>query len=139
MVPNGKPSAVPRSQGFHERFQSDRLIQIEPFIVSSLSSCAIEIGRDVQRFAHREQADGDDDDVDAVEQLGNAEREPRLARLAVEADEPDREADEEARQPAHGRRAEHGRHRGEGQHHDREVFGGAELQREIHHERRHHA
>src|SRR4029450_8376163 len=38
IVPNGNPSAVPRSQGFHERFQSDAFIQIEPFIVSILSS-----------------------------------------------------------------------------------------------------
>ena len=38
IVPNGKPSAVPRSHGFYERFQSDALIQIDPFIVSSLSS-----------------------------------------------------------------------------------------------------
>src|SRR4029453_8797739 len=37
IVPNGNPSAVPRSQGFHERFQSDLFIQIEPFIFSSVS------------------------------------------------------------------------------------------------------
>ena len=37
IVPNGKPSAVPRSHGFHDRRQSDLLIQIEPFIVSSWS------------------------------------------------------------------------------------------------------
>src|SRR5262245_47663450 len=38
IVPNGNPSTVPRSQGFHDLAQSDLLIQIEPFIVSSLSS-----------------------------------------------------------------------------------------------------
>ena len=30
IAPIGKPSAVPRSHGFHERAQSSRVIQIEP-------------------------------------------------------------------------------------------------------------
>src|SRR3954466_8131155 len=29
-APLGKPSTVPRNQGFHERFQSSRLIHLEP-------------------------------------------------------------------------------------------------------------
>jgi hypothetical protein len=34
----------------------------------------------VERLAHGEQPDRDDDDVDAVAELVDAEREPRLAR-----------------------------------------------------------
>jgi hypothetical protein len=38
-VPNGKPRKVPRSHGFHERFQSYRLIHFEPLSakISSVS------------------------------------------------------------------------------------------------------
>ena len=36
-VPNGKPSKVPRSHGFHERAQSCALIITEPLNFSSLS------------------------------------------------------------------------------------------------------
>ena len=40
-----------------------------------------------QRLADGEQSDDEDDDVDAVEQLRDAEREPRLAGQLVDADQ----------------------------------------------------
>ena len=49
--------------------------------------------RHVQRLADREQPDGDDHDVDAREQLVDAERQPRLAGQLVDPDQPDREAE----------------------------------------------
>ena len=64
-----------------------------------------------QRLADREQADRHDDDVDAVEQLRDAEGVPRLPGLRVDADEPDRQAEAEARDAADERAAEHARTR----------------------------
>ena len=55
---------------------------------------------DVERLADREQADGDHHDVDAVEQLRDAEGEARLAGLQVDADQAEREADEQAGEAA---------------------------------------
>ena len=46
----------------------------------------------MQRLADGEEADDENDDVDAVEQLRNTERETRLARELVDADEPERQA-----------------------------------------------
>ena len=46
----------------------------------------------MQRLADGEEADDEDDDVDAVEQLRDAKRKPRLAGQLVYADEPERES-----------------------------------------------
>ena len=91
---------------------------------------------DVERLADREQADHDHDHVDAVQQLRDAEREARLAGLGVDADQAERQAEEQAREAARERAAEDRGDRGEGQHHQREVGGGAEPQRDLHHQRR---
>ena len=55
----------------------------------------------------------------------------------VDADQAERQAEEQAGQAARRRCAEHRGDRGEGQHHQREVFGRAEHQRELDHQRRH--
>jgi hypothetical protein len=41
MAPMGKPMAVPRSQGFHERAQSFAVIQMEPRTGSMLSGARL--------------------------------------------------------------------------------------------------
>jgi len=60
----------------------------------------------VERLADREQADRDHHRVDAVEQLGDAQGEPGLAGLEVDADQPDRETEEEAGEAARERVAD---------------------------------
>ena len=55
---------------------------------------------DVERLADREQADRERRHLDAVEQFGNAEGEPRLAGELVDADQPERQPDEQAGQAA---------------------------------------
>jgi hypothetical protein len=94
------------------------------------------VRRHVERLADREQAHRQDHDVDAVEQLGHAERKARLAGLAVDADQAEEQANEQAGQPAHRRIAEHRRHGDESEHHQREVVRRAEFEREVDHQRR---
>jgi hypothetical protein len=84
----------------------------------------------VQRLADREQADRDEDHLDAVHELGNAARVARLAGDLVDADQAHREADRERRHAAQRALAEDGADRREGQHHQHEVLGRAELDRE---------
>jgi len=62
----------------------------------------------------------------------------RLARLAVETDEADREAEEETREPARFRGAEHRRHGGERQHHHAKYSAGPNLSAKSTTHRRHH-
>ena len=59
---------------------------------------------DIERLAHREEANRDDDDVHAVEQLVEAEGEARLACLQVDADQAEIDAEEQASEAADGRR-----------------------------------
>ena len=59
----------------------------------------------MQRLADGEEADDEDDDVDAVEKLRDAEREPRLAGELVDADEPESEPHEQAEEATRDRRA----------------------------------
>ena len=86
--------AVPRSHGFHERFRSSRLIHGRPTGMTS-SGAATQVGGDPERLAEGEDADRDDDDVDAVRQLRLVEAQPRLAGVEVEADQADGEAEEQ--------------------------------------------
>ena len=136
MVPNGKPIAVARSHAGHERLQSEADIKIEPRTFSIVSPEPALVGGDVERLADGEQPHREHDHVDAVEQLGHAEGEARLPGLAVDADQAEQQAEEEARQPAHRRAAEHRRDGDEREHHEREVLGRPELEREIDHDRR---
>ena len=79
MAPNGKPIAVPRSHGFHDRPQSSRSIHGLPTGMTS-TGLRRRWAADPQRLADGEEADRDDDDVDAVGELRDAEGEPLLAR-----------------------------------------------------------
>ena len=54
----------------------------------------------IQGLPHGEESDDEDDDIDAVEQLRDAERQPRLAGQLVDADQSQRQAQEEAEQPS---------------------------------------
>ena len=121
---------APRSHGFQERFHSSRGHPDAPAHRDDGLVGARRARHHEQRLADREQPDREDDDRDAVEQLRQAEREPRLAGLHVDADEPDGEAEQQADEPAQHRRAEHGGDGGEGEQHQREIVGRAELQRE---------
>ena len=86
--------------------------------------------RDVQRLADREQPDRDHDDVDAVEQLGHAEREARLPGQQVDADEAEQQAEEQARRARAPPTARAPRTTvDEREHHQREVLGRPEPQR----------
>ena len=97
MAPIGKPISVPRSQGFQDRAQSARLIQTEPLHRLDLLVDASAASRDLERLADGEERHGERRHLDAVEQVGDAEGEPRLAGLQVDADEPEREPDGERR------------------------------------------
>ena len=121
---------MPRSQGFHERAQS---LAVHPWVADGdhLDRLAAQVRRRPQRLAHGEQTDRDDDDVDAVGDLRNAEGEPLLAGGLVDADQADGQAEAERRQPADPGAAEHRRHRDEGEQHDREEVGGGDLDREV--------
>src|SRR5687768_4909823 len=57
-----------------------------------------EIGSSIQRLADREQAHREHHHVDAVEELRHAEREARLAGLAVDAGEPEEKPEEQRKQ-----------------------------------------
>ena len=94
MAPIGKPTAVPRSHGFHERRHSSRVIHSEPEsgMISSLPTIA---RGDEQRLAHREQTDRHHHHIDAVEQLRQAEGEARLPGLQVDADQAEPDAEEQ--------------------------------------------
>ena len=72
-APSGNPIAVPRSHGFHDRAQSSPLIHTEPRSGMTVPVVAPCCRRLVERLADGEQADDDDDHVDAVEQLRDAE------------------------------------------------------------------
>ena len=104
--------------------------------VHDLERRAAQVRRDPEGLADGEEPDRDDDDVDAVGELGDAERQPLLARGRVDADEPDEQADAERREPAHLRRAEHRRDRDEGEHHDGEVVGRPHLHGDLDDDRR---
>ena len=52
----------------------------------------------VQGLPHGEEPDHHDDHPDPVQQRGQSQGEPRLARLAVDADEPEAEPEEQADQ-----------------------------------------
>ena len=62
---------------------------------------------------------------------GTPKREARLPGLQVDADEAERQAEEQAGEAARERAAEHRGDGGEGQHHQGEVVGRAEAQREL--------
>jgi hypothetical protein len=70
-------------------------------------------------------------DVDAREQLVDAQRQPRLARQLIDADQPDRQPDRKREQPADQRAADQRRDRHEREHDQREVVGGLQLDREV--------
>src|SRR3546814_15824290 len=59
-------------------------------------------GGDEERLADCEEADGDDHHVDTAQKLWHAEREACLSGLQVDADEAERDAEEQAGQPAEG-------------------------------------
>ena len=88
--------------------------------------------RNPQRLADCEQADSDDDDVDAVGQLWDPEGEPLLPRGSVDADETDGEPDAERREPTHPRAAEDRGYGDEREHRDGEVVRRADLHRDLH-------
>jgi hypothetical protein len=94
------------------------------------------VGRDPERLADREDRHRDDDDIDAVGQLRDAEGEPLLPGLRVQPDDADRQAEGEGGEPTDARCAEDGGDRDEREHHDRQVVGCAEADGEPDDERR---
>ena len=91
-----------------------------------LSSAGDGVRGDVERLADGEHGDGERRHLDAVEQVGHAEGEPRLPGQQVDADEPERQADEQRGEPAQRRIAEGGGDGDEGQHHQREILARPE-------------
>ena len=101
MSPNGAPKAVPRSQAGRAFLKSARFsrrpaLRFDP----GGYRVAVDAGGDVEDLAECQEADGDDDDGDAVEELGHAEGESCGAAGAVNADEGQGEADSEGRDAA---------------------------------------
>jgi hypothetical protein len=68
--------------------------------MGSTSAVNVALCEPGQRFADGKQPHRDDDDVHAVEEVGDAEREARLAAERVDADEAEGETDEQAQQAA---------------------------------------
>ena len=104
-----------------------RLVGVEQLLVVALA----QLGRHVQRLADGEQPDGDDHDVDAVAELVDAEREPRLAGELVDADAADEQAERQRRPAADDRAADERGDRREGQDREREVVLRAELDGQV--------
>ena len=90
---------MPRSHGFHERFQSSRPIHGWP---TGMTWAALRRRCAATHSAspRAKMADRDDDDVDAVGQLRLPERQPLLAGDLVDADQADREAEAERAEAA---------------------------------------
>ena len=130
MAPNGKPIAVPRSHGLQDR-ASPSLAHPGRADRDDLGRGAAQVRGDPQRLADGEQADRDDDDVDAVGKLRHAEGQPLLTRWWVDADQADRKPDRQRGEAADPRRAEHRGDGDEGQHHHREVVRRADLDRQL--------
>ena len=122
MAPNGKPSAVPRSQGFHDRPQS-AWDSHGPTHRDDGRGLAPQVGRHPEGLAHGEDADGDDDDVDVVGEERAAEGEPLLARDEVGAHEPQGDAHQQGGEATHPGGAEDRGRADEGDEDDREELG----------------
>ena len=84
----------------------------------------------IHRLADGKQSDDENQHVDAVEQLRNAEGEARVAGELIDTDESERQPEEEAEQSPHQRTAKQRRHGGERQNRQREVLGRPEAKRE---------
>ena len=83
---------MPRSHGFQERFQSCLPRNGRPDR-DHLRGLAAQMRRNPERLTEGEDADGHDDDVDAVAELGDAEGQPRLTADGVDADDADGQTD----------------------------------------------
>ena len=130
-MPSNEPSAVPRSIGATMRLKSSR-VGISPCDLrghqpsASISFC--EVGDDL---AEPEHAHRDDDEVDAVGQFRQLEREARDAGVDVGADDPEQQAEHDHADRVQQRAAGQHDRRDQAQHHQREVFGRPELQRDF--------
>ena len=87
--------------------------------------------RHVERLADREQPDRHQHDVDAVVELADAERQPRLAAHLIDPDQPDEEPDEQRQQAADQRAADQRGDGHKGQHGQREVVRRLQLDGEV--------
>ncbi len=87
----------------------------------------------VQHLGHREQADRNQHDLDAVEQFGHAQGVAGLAGNLVHAHQSHGQAEEQGRHAAQGALAQHRTDGGEGQHHQQEILGRPELDGEFGH------
>ena len=87
-------------------------------------------------LAVAENAHRDHDKADAVGQLGEVKAEARHARIDIGADQPQQQAEHDHRDGLEQRTR--GQHHGadQAQHHQREVFGGAELESQLGQRRR---
>ena len=128
--------SVPRSHGFQDRRQSLAVIHSDPRDRNDLVAIRWLAGGRVEHLADREQADHDHDRIHSVEQIRNAKRESRVAGQAIDADEPEDEAEEEAGQPSHERAPQRRGDGGERHDRQREILGGSEAERQRDEERR---
>ncbi len=96
-----------------------------------LVRAAVALRGDEQRLADREHGHGESRHLDAVEEVGHAEGEARLAGQLVDADTGKGQADEERGEPPKRRVAESGGDGDEGEHHQREIFARAEDERQL--------
>jgi hypothetical protein len=94
--------AVPRSQASTNAPSPARHPQRAAHRLDLSASAPPLCARHEQRLADGEQADGQRRHLDAVEQFRHAEGQPRLAGQLVDADQPERQADEQRGQPAQG-------------------------------------
>ena len=85
----------------------------------------LEIAQDLGDAEH---ADGDGDEVDAVGELEPAEREPLLAGVDVGADQPEQQPEHDHGERLEDRAVRERDRRDQAEDHEREVFGGAELE-----------
>jgi len=81
MAPIGKPITVPRSQGFQDRAQSLALIHSDPRTGSTVSGARLPWAAASSVLADREHGYGESCDLDAIQQVRNAEVQARLSGL----------------------------------------------------------
>ena len=128
-TPSGKPIAVPRSHGFHDRRHSSRLIPVK--------SCSVTANTSSRPYRHAWYIVSPTANRPMTRMTtsmpssscGMPKEKRALAGELIDPDEPERQAEKQAEESAHDRRAEQRRHGREREHRQGEVLRRAEAQR----------
>ena len=124
-----EPKPVPRSTAGHAARNCSFVNQRPHLAGDELAFFrGLEVGDDL---GEAEQTHRDAHHADAVGQFGDAEREPLRAGVHVGADDAQQQSSDDHRDRLDERAARQHDGADEAEHHEREVFGGTELEREL--------